>query len=187
MQDAESTPDERPGLDTELWVCRRPDSPLVHDRTPYRDAIDARSFRPVEIKACQLSQPAGQASGRWRFRRPQHRALRRREGYYVLVVYAQARRPDGRVHLRPKHALSITPSDLEARCEVTHRWRSVSHPSYGRIQVLDVEWAAVVGDRPRDVGALFERAGEPAGPEATTDSRSGPDRSRDVPTPDERR
>jgi len=136
---------ERPGLDVEVWARDLPGSPLVQARSRWQDAIDVRTFDPVEVKACRYWHAAAGIEGAWRLRRPQHDRLRERGGYYILVVYKALPAGEKQRRLRIKHAIALTPSAVEARCG-SLAWRCTEHDTYGWIRVTDMRWPQLVAD-----------------------------------------
>lgn len=151
---------ERTGLDCELWACRRLDSPLVHHRTRWWDAIDARTWDPVEIKSCKKWYPSVQSEGQWRLRRPQHENLKRQGGYYLLLVYTdQPTQNNHQLHLN--YAITITPQEIESRCGSELLWRSHRHPSLGLIRITDLSWPQILSETEDDVRDLFTRYPQP--------------------------
>ena len=152
---------ERPGLNTELWACRHPGSPLVHARTRVHDAINTRSSRPVEIKGCRRWNTAADAHGCWQLRRPQHGALRRQDGYHLFVVYDPVPATRG-VRAEIAHAFSATPHEVEARLGGALAWRTSRHESLDHVGLTAVPWPDLVTDATQ-VADLFRRRGEPAG------------------------
>jgi len=128
-----------------VWARDLPGSPLVQARSRWQDAIDVRTFDPVEMKACRYWHAAAGIEGAWRLRRPQHDRLRERGGYYILVVYKALPAGEKQRRLRIKHAIALTPSAVEARCG-SLAWRCTEHDTYGWIRVTDMRWPQLVAD-----------------------------------------
>lgn len=153
--EAETDHTERPGLDAEAWARDLPGSPLVKMRSRWQDAVDVRTFRSVEIKACEAWHTSAETEGVWRLRYPQHSTLRDRGGYYILIVYQPL--PSGQSHrrLRIQHAIALTPSAVEAQCGESLTWRYINHNSFGWLRVADIRWPRIMSDSESDVQDLF--------------------------------